>query len=460
MAPASAAPPRKRVGICLYGRNHDKKDEKFRPSLALATQEVYKLDDFYLLYQKDEEEQSGKLLEEIKAIYRSRGNACRPHRRMIAFDDIFDFNSVLRAIKNALGEIASTVPDGSELFLGVATGTHVMQIAMYFIGDRQRLGKPTSLVYVGPGEGRGGASWKAACRPISLNWNEYVEITAGFQNDRRNYAQSLFPYLIGADSRWSGELEMLAAVASETEEPILLLGETCTGKSRLADQLHAISRRKDKQYIPFNCATLNGSLADSALFGHARGAFTGAVGEREGLLDKADGGTLFLDEIGELESGIQAKLLTALEEKKYYRLGEEGGEERKSDFRLIAATNRDLEQMTGNGKFRSDLLARINNWTFTLPRLVDLRDCWDSALDKALDEWMMLKDRNGERRAPVSFDPKGRAAFLDLASRHDWKGNFRDFNNMVWRLATAASLEHFGAGNRSPSITGWSCARG
>jgi transcriptional regulatory protein RtcR len=185
-------------------------------------------------------------------------------------------------------------------------------------------------------------------------------------------------------------------------------------------------------FVEVNCATVRGDAAMSALFGHVRGAFTGAVRDRPGLLLSANDGVLFLDEIGELGLDEQAMLLRALEEKRFVPLGAD--REVTSDFQLIAGTNRDLAQSVREGRFRDDLLARINLWTFHLPGLTERREDLEPNLDYELNQF---RRRTG---TVVTFSTEARRLFLAFAASPEarWPGNFRDLNAVTTRLATLA----------------------
>jgi transcriptional regulatory protein RtcR len=182
-----------------------------------------------------------------------------------------------------------------------------------------------------------------------------------------------------------------------------------------------------------NCATIRGDGAMSAMFGHTRGAFTGAVGERAGMLRAADSGLLFLDEVGELGLDEQAMLLRAIEERRFLPVGSD--KESKSDFQLIAGTNCDLQSAVRAGKFREDLLARINLWTFRLPALKDRREDIEPNLDYELEQFARIHG------IKVTLNKEARAEFLKFATAIDasWSGNFRDLNAAVTRMATFAS---------------------
>jgi transcriptional regulatory protein RtcR len=190
--------------------------------------------------------------------------------------------------------------------------------------------------------------------------------------------------------------------------------------------------------VEVNCATVRGDAAMSALFGHVKGSFTGAVQDRKGLLVAADAGLLFLDEIGELGLDEQAMLLRAVEEKRFLPVGSD--REVRSDFQLIAGTNRELASDVRSGKFREDLLARINLWTFCLPPLARRREDIEPNLDYELAQFSRASGRN------FTFNKEARARFVTFAQSPEalWSGNFRDLNAAVKRMATLSGNDRIG----------------
>lgn len=213
------------------------------------------------------------------------------------------------------------------------------------------------------------------------------------------------------------------------------MGPTGAGKSRLAKRIFELKKDRGQvagAFVSLNCATLKGDGAMSALFGHVKGAFTGAQSDRQGLLRQADGGILFLDEIGELGLDEQTMLLHALEEKRFFPLGAD--KETRSEFTLIAGTNRDLASAVAQGCFREDLLARINLWTFRLPGLAERPEDMEPNLQYELDQFALREGRK------VTFSKEALSGFLDFATskRAAWLANFRDLNAAVIRMATLA----------------------
>ena len=217
---------------------------------------------------------------------------------------------------------------------------------------------------------------------------------------------------------------------------MLITGPTGAGKSQLARRVFELKQQRrqlEGRFAEVNCATLRGDQAMSALFGHVKGAFTGATSPREGLLRAAEGGMLFLDEIGELGLDEQAMLLRAIEEKRFLPVG--GDSETGSDFQLIAGTNRDLHADVEAGRFREDLLARINLWTFRLPGLAERREDISPNLDYELTQF------SAKTGNVVRMNKEARTRFLKFAESTDatWQANFRDLNAAVTRMATLAA---------------------
>ena len=212
--------------------------------------------------------------------------------------------------------------------------------------------------------------------------------------------------------------------AAPSRATVLLRGESGTGKEAIARAIHYLSPRKDAAFVKVNCAALSESLLESELFGHEKGAFTGASGERKGRFELAHGGTLFLDEIGDISPAFQAKLLRVLQEREFERVG--GARPIKVDVRLICATNRDLEKMVRRGEYRADLYYRINVVSIFLPPLRERRDDIPPLVGHFLDRF------NKENRRHLQITPEGMKV---LASCY-WPGNVRELENCIERTAT------------------------
>jgi len=208
--------------------------------------------------------------------------------------------------------------------------------------------------------------------------------------------------------------------AAETASPALLLGETGSGKGVLAAWIHRNSERRDQPFVDLNCAGLSRDLLESELFGHERGAFTGAHARKQGLVDLAHRGTLFLDEIGDADPLVQAKLLKVIEEKVYRRVG--GVSRREVDVRFLVATHLDLERRIAELRFRADLFYRINTITIRVP---SLRDRIEDLAD--LCEALLLGIARDLGRGPMRLSPEA----FPLLEQHPWSGNLRELRNVL-----------------------------
>lgn len=233
--------------------------------------------------------------------------------------------------------------------------------------------------------------------------------------------RNAFRHIVTDDPKMK-EILALVDQVGPSRASVLIMGESGTGKELIAEAIHAASPRADKPLVRLNCAALAEGLLESELFGHERGAFTGAVSRREGRFKQADGGTLFLDEASEIPLGTQVKLLRALQEKSFERVG--GNETLKVDVRIIAATNRDLHAAIKAGTFREDLFYRLNVVPIEIPPLRDRRR------DVPLLASFFLKryaDENGRQIDSISEDA------LEAFATYAWPGNVRELENMIER---------------------------
>jgi DNA-binding NtrC family response regulator len=254
-----------------------------------------------------------------------------------------------------------------------------------------------------------------------------------------------FREIVGRSSALTRLLDQLALVAA-TESTVLVLGETGTGKELVARAIHDRSPRHERPLVKVNCAALPRELVESELFGHEKGAFTGATQQRRGRFELADGGTLFLDEVGELPLEAQAKLLRVLQEQEFERVG--GTRTLRADVRLIAATNRDLGARAAAGEFRPDLYYRLNVFPVTVPALRERREDVPLLIAHFLGKAARKLGRSFEGVSP---------AFLERAAAYDWPGNVRELENLVERAAILSrgplldALEPFGAHSAAPA---------
>jgi two-component system NtrC family response regulator len=234
--------------------------------------------------------------------------------------------------------------------------------------------------------------------------------------------------IIGSSYALNATLERVAQAAASTAN-VLIWGETGTGKELVARAIHANSQRAKRRFVVVDCAALPDTLVDSTLFGHVKGAYTGADGERDGLVKQADGGTLFLDEIGELPLAAQKSLLRVIQERRYRPV--RGRRERTTDFRLIAATNRNLEAQVEAGEFREDLLFRLRAVSLTTPPLRDRKEDLKSLCVHYMNKLCDI----------YAAESKGFAAdFFEALEQYDWPGNVRElFHTLEEVLSTAGS---------------------
>lgn len=222
----------------------------------------------------------------------------------------------------------------------------------------------------------------------------------------------------------------VAARGAQSRASILILGESGTGKELVANAIHRASSRKDKPFVVVNCAALNENLLESELFGHEKGAFTGADRTRTGRFEEADGGTLFIDEVGEIPLVAQAKLLRVLQERAFERVG--GNQTLKVDVRLISATNRDLAQMVADGSFREDLLYRLKVVTVELPPLRNRK----RDIPVLAEGFLVRYARENEKKVQgISTEA------MDTLMRYDYPGNVRELQNIIENAVVMARGE-------------------
>jgi len=270
---------------------------------------------------------------------------------------------------------------------------------------------------------------------IDLDLSRYTTLTSRFQREQQESISFLKAGIDTRNATFNALIDQIERVALRSTAPVLLTGPTGAGKSFLANRIYQLKQSRHQltgRLVAVNCATLRGDNAMSTLFGHVKGAFTGAATARAGLLREADGGVLFLDEIAELGLDEQAMLLKAIEEKTFFPFGSD--KEVRSDFQLIAGTHRDMRQWVAEGRFREDLWARINMWSFALPGLAQRRE------DIAPNVEYELQRFATQTQSQVRFDKEARERYLRFADSPQalWRGNFRELGSSVARMATLA----------------------
>jgi transcriptional regulator with GAF, ATPase, and Fis domain len=282
---------------------------------------------------------------------------------------------------------------------------------------------------------------------LAIENARYLERLDG-ENRRLNEELKIQHSMVGESKAMREVYEFVGRVAGR-DSTVLIFGESGTGKELVARAVHTNSSRKDKPFVAINCAAITETLLESELFGHERGAFTGAVSQKKGKLEVAEGGTVFLDEIGELALPMQAKLLRVLQEREFERVG--GTRPIKLDVRLIAATNRDLKEASRTGAFRSDLYYRLNVVSLEMPPLRERRE--DIPLLAAF-----FAAQHGEKvkRRVGGISPEARACLM----RYDWPGNVRELENAIERAVVLGSTELILAEDLPDSIVEETAASG
>lgn len=413
------------IGAKLDKGNNEDRWKKWRPSVSLCQHEDLKFDRFDLIYQPIYKSLKNTIISDVEEI--SPSTEIIPHKMTIR--DPWAFEEVYSAFADFVDSYQFDT-DKEEYYVNITTGSHVMQICFYLLTESRFI--PAKLIQSSPGGGHPRGKYQV----IDLDLSKYDVIMTRF-NSRVEEGKSFLKAGIETKNKsFNNLIEKIELVASRSKDPLLLMGPTGAGKSELARRIFALKKEKNLttgDLVEVNCGTIRGDSAMSTLFGHVKGAFTGAQAARTGLIAAANGGVLFLDEIGELGMDEQTLLLKAIEEKRFLPMGAD--KEVYSDFQLIAGTNRDLFSEVQKGNFRGDLLARINIWSFDLPGLKDRKEDIDPNLDYEIKKYAQ---RTGNQ---ISFTIDARKLFLKMAHdyRASWEGNFRDLNTLMTRLGTLSN---------------------
>jgi len=399
---------------------------KWRPSVGLTMHEDLRVDRFVLLHGSAHQRLADYLAEDIGSV--SPETTVDP--RVVDLTDPWDFEEVYGKLLD-FARAYPFDPEAEDYLIHITTGTHVAQICLFLLTEAHYL--PGKLLQTQPKRGSPDAA--GTWTTIDLDLSRYDSIATRFAAASAESTSFLKSGIDTRNAAFNRMIDEIEQVALRSKAPVLLMGPTGAGKSQLARRIYELKRLKHQVKGPFvevNCATLKGDGAMSALFGHRKGAFTGAAADRPGLLRTADTGMLFLDEIGELGLDEQAMILRAIEDKRFLPVGAD--KESASDFQLIAGTNRDLGRAVAQDGFRDDLFARLNLWTFALPGLADRREDIAPNLDYELDRFAA---REGLR---ATFNKEARDRYLAFACLPDarWLGNFRDLAASVTRMATFA----------------------
>jgi transcriptional regulatory protein RtcR len=416
------------LGSILDRGQGRKRWDNWRPTVSLGQFEDLLIDRVELLHDSHSQAIADVVKEDLKVV--SPESTIRLHE--MNFADAWDFEEVY----SALYDFARDYPfdtEQEEYYLHITTGTHVAQICQFLLSESRVV--PASLIQTSPPNRNRGAD-PGSYSIIDLDLSKYNKIHERFDRQTRSDVELLKSGIVTRNTAFNKMIDEIERVAIRSKAPLLLLGPTGAGKSQLASQIYKLKKSHnivEGNFTEVNCATLRGDQAMSMLFGHTKGAFTGAMQARGGLLKSAHGGILFLDEIGELGADEQAMLLRALETGRFLPLGSDV--ESESTFQLIAGTNHDLSNRVRTGHFRQDLLARINMWMFELPGLANRVEDIAPNIEYELEQFELTA---GQR---VRFTARSYEKFLSFATSPEatWAGNFRDLNAAITRMATLST---------------------
>jgi len=403
--------------------------ERWRPSVAICQHDDLLVDELWLLHEPRATALAHLVKDDVALVSPETRVVLRP----LALANPWDFEEVYGELYDFAKERAFD-PDEVDLLLHITTGTHVMQICLFLLTESRHL--PGRLVQTSPrDETSGEGSVRGTYGVVDLDLERYEKLATRARAEHEVARVLLKDGIATKNAEYNKLVARVEEVALKSRAPMLFLGPTGAGKSALARRVFALKKARQGlagAFVEVNCATLRGDFAMSTLFGHKKGAFTGALADREGQLLRAHGGVLFLDEIFELGLDEQAMLLRAIEDKTFTPMGAD--HEKKSDFQLLCGTNADLVSAAREGRFRADLLARIDLWTFRLPslrdRLEDLAPNVDHETEK-VGHTLATK---------LTWSREAKEAYLafGVSAEARWPGNFRDLHASVTRLGTLA----------------------
>ena len=415
------------LGSTLDSGKKPRRMERWRPTIACISQPDMPVSRFELLYHPEHE----ILRRQVSYDMQDIAPEMTLNHHKLTVSDPWDFESVYGALYSFTRSYAFK-PDEEEYLVHITTGTHVAQICLFLLTESRRI--PGRLLQTGPKIRVDPGPERARGRYdiVDLDLSKYDQLAARFAGEQQAGVALLTDGIPTHNADFAKQLRRIEQVSQASTAPILLTGPTGAGKTRLARRIFQLKKSKhlvDGHFVEVNCATLRGDAAMSTLFGHIKGAFTGAMTDRKGLLHEADGGLLFLDEIGELGLDEQAMLLRAIEDHTFRPVGSD--HLILSDFQLVAGTNRDLTQQVKEGTFREDLLARINLWHFPLPGLSERREDIEPNIVYELERFASEQGRK------VIFNRDAWQHYLHFAIHiAAWPGNFRDLAGSIIRLCT------------------------
>lgn len=412
----------------------EKRWDRWRPTVALFGDEAFKIDRLELFACKDEQVTLAEKLTKDIALVQSDAEV---HVHVLSVENPWNFQQVYAVLYDFAK--AYTFEEDCDYYVHLTTGTHVAQICLFLLTEARYFPARIVQTSLNKAEREAENRWRGKLEVIDLDLSSYDQLAKRFQKESLDSQNLLKGGIATRNAAFNALIGRIERVALKSTAPMLLCGPTGAGKGHLAARVFELRARRhliNGPFVEVNCATLRGDNAMSALFGHKKGAYTGAAADRAGFLKSADGGILFLDEIGELGFDEQAMLLRALEDKRFTPMGSD--KEIQSDFQLLAGTNRNLAKDVAAGRFRADLLARINVWQFALPGLAERREDIEPNLDVELE-------RAGvDLGTRVSMTKEARDVFLAFAATAPWHGNFRDLASCATRMATLAEAGRIG----------------
>ena len=370
-------------------------------------------------------------------------------KRILIIDDDLDMCILLNRFLSRNGYEVEEAHDGQHGIEKFKQSDYDFVICDYWLGDKEgkevleeiKACDPTAIVLITTGF----SDIKTAVDVIKSGAYDYItkpivpaEILSILENatkestglasttekEKKTNKKSEEDNFLQGKSKQSKELYRQVDIIANTDYSVILYGESGTGKEVIAKTIHQKSRRRDRPFIPIDCGTLSRELSGSELFGHMKGAFTGALADKEGWFEMANGGTLFLDEVANLSSAIQASLLRVIQERTFKRVG--GTNEIPLDIRIIVASNEDLQDAQKKGKFRDDLYHRFNEFSINIPRLSD------RAADIPMFADFFLQRTNAELgKSIIGFDDE----VMELFASYSWPGNLREMKNVISRAA-------------------------
>lgn len=436
------------LGTTLDNGFSETRWQRWRPTVSLGLHDELLVDELHILYSKRDKRLFKIIVDDMVQV--------SPHTQVIGhhvtLSSPWDFAEVYAELYDFVA--AFDFQDKTDYLLHLTTGTHVAQICWFLLVEAGFI--PADLIQTSPCPRPDQTDPQGRYQVIDLDVSRYDGLRERFEAEKQQHWQTLQANLVTQNAAYQQMISDIEKVATRSTAPILLIGATGAGKSQLAGQIYALKKAKASssgqgkssldKFIEVNCATLRGDTAMSVLFGHVKGAFTGAASSREGLLKSADGGLLFLDEVGELGLDEQAMLLTALEEQRFYPLGSDTPI--SVSFQLMAGTNKDLRQAVDDGAFRADLFARLNTWTFFLPSLKDRLEDLPANIDYELARL------GSEQQQQYRFTPEARALYENFATSSEatWQGNFRDLTASMIRLTTLAESKVIRVGDVEAEI--------